>query len=210
LGGTGSGSWYRFGTKRTVEEYYSLDVGVLNRKGLLKPGCSFTASWFGAGREVSSIAGIVLGEQRPELVMLLYTHGKGANAEGEHVRQPVELGWTPCNFGGERPWFLCPGIGCGGRVAVLHAAGKYFLCRHCYALSYESQRGDKAHRALRRAQKIRKRLGGSANMMEPFPEKPKGMHWSTYERLWQEHHEAEMEHLIGMREWIDKLEKKVG
>ena len=27
-------------------------------------------------------------------------------------------------------------------------------------------------------------------MMEPFPEKPKGMHWKTYERLWQEHHEA--------------------
>ena len=29
-------------------------------------------------------------------------------------------------------------------------------------------------------------------------------------RLFWEHHEAEMEQLIGMREWIDKLEKKVG
>jgi hypothetical protein len=36
-------------------------------------------------------------------------------------------------------------------------------------------------------------------MMEPFPEKPKGMHWSTYERLWWEHHEADMEQLAGMR-----------
>ncbi len=34
-----------------------------------------------------------------------------------------------------------------------------------------------------RPQKIRKRLGGSANMMEPFPEKPKGMHHDTYMRL---------------------------
>ena len=209
MGGTGSGSWYRFGTKTTVDECCSLDVRVLNRKGLLKPGCSFTASWFGAGRQVASIAGIVLGGQHPKLVMLLYTHGRGANAEGKHVRQPVELGWTPCNFGGERPWFLCPGIGCGRRVAVLHAAGKYFLCRHCYGLSYESQREDKAHRALRRAQKIRERLGGSAGMLEPFPKKPKGMHWRTYERLCWEHDEADMEQLAGMREWLDKFEKKV-
>jgi hypothetical protein len=210
LGGKGSGSWYRFGTKTTVEKCCSLDVGVLNRKGLLKPGRSFTASWFGAGREVASIAGIVLGEQRPELVVLLYTHGRGADAEGEHVRQPVELGWTSCNFGGERPWFLCPGIGCGRRVAVLHAAGKYFLCRHCYGLSYESQREDKAHRALRRAQKIRERLGGGASMLEPFPMKPKGMHWRTYERLFREHYGAGMEQFVGMRERLDKLEKMVG
>jgi hypothetical protein len=28
-------------------------------------------------------------------------------------------------------------------------------------------------------------------MTKPLPEKPKGMHWRTYERLWWEHHEAE-------------------
>jgi hypothetical protein len=125
------------------------------------------------------------------------------------VQQPVELDWTPCNFGRERPWFVCPGAGCGRRVAVLHAAGKYFLCRHCYDLTDQSQRDDKMYRALRRAQKVRKRLGGSANMMEPFPEKPKGMHHDTYMSLWQEHHEPEMEHLIGVKEWLDKLERKL-
>ena len=126
------------------------------------------------------------------------------------MQEPVELEWTPCNFGGERPWFLCPSIRCGRRVAALHAAGKYFLCRHCYDLSYQSQRDNKMYRALHRAQDIRQRLGGSANMMEPFPEKPKGMHWRTYERLWWEHHEAEMEQLTEMRGWINKLEKQVG
>ena len=94
--------------------------------------------------------------------------------------------------------------------AVLYGPGKYFLCRHCYDLRYKSQREDKTHRALRRAQKIRERLGGSANMMKPLPEKPKGMHWSTYNRLWWKHHEAEMTQLAEMREWIVRMEKKVG
>jgi hypothetical protein len=46
--------------------------------------------------------------------------------------------------------------------------------------------------------------------MEPFPEKPKGMHWKTYQRLWWEHHEAEMAQLTEMREWLDKMERKAG
>ena len=47
-------------------------------------------------------------------------------------------------------------------------------------------------------------------MMKPLPEKPKGMHWSTYNRLWWKHHEAEMTQLAEMREWIVRMEKKVG
>jgi hypothetical protein len=90
-------------------------------------------------------------------------------------------------------------------VAKLYGPGKYFLCRHCYDLRYESQREDKKTRALRKAQKIRTRLGGSANMLEPFPEKPKGMHLDTYIRLWWKHNEAHREELAGMREWLDKL-----
>ncbi len=117
--------------------------------------------------------------------------------------------WTVCNIGGERPWFVCPRATFRRRVAILYGRGKYFLCRHCYDLSYQSQRKDKKDRALRRAQKIRQRLGGSANMLEPLPERPKGMHHDTYMSLWQEHHEAEMEHLIGVKEWLDKLVRKL-
>jgi hypothetical protein len=173
---------------------------------VLQPGAQFSSSWSLSGRETGSIRGFVYSDR----VILLYRHRSGLGADWEDVQESVGLEWTPCNFGGERPWFVCPGVRCGRRVAILYGPGKYFLCRHCYDLRYDSQREDKKDRALRRAQKIRQRLGGSANMTQPFPEKPKGMHHDTYMRLYWDHHEAEVEHLIAMREWLDKLERRVG
>jgi hypothetical protein len=213
VGGLGSGNRYRFSKKTTTEECHSLDIRELHREGLLKPGCRFRSSWSRAGEETASIRGFAYRDQ----VVLSYRHRGGLGGEWEDVEEPVSLEWTPCNFGGERPWFICPGVACRRRVAVLYGRGKYFLCRHCYDLSYQSQREDKKDRSLRRARKIRVHLGGSVNMLEPFPERPKGMHLETYMRLFWEHHEAEMEHPAGMRErldnlreGLDKLKKLVG
>ena len=208
MGGLGSGNRYRFDKKTTTDECHGLDIRDLYRDGLLKPGSWFSWRWLRGDRETGSIRGFVYQDK------LVLSYRSKLGGEWEDVKEPVPLEWTPCNFGGERPWFVCPGVvngvACGRRVAVLYGPGKYFLCRHCYDLRYESQREDKSHRALRRAQKIRHQLGGSANMMEPFPDKPKGMHHHTYMKLFWEHHEAEMEHLAGMREWLDKLQKQVG
>src|SRR5215216_4685911 len=193
LGGLGSGNRYRFNKKTTTGECRSLDVRRLHREGLLQSGNLFSWSWFRAGQEVASISALVYQDK----VVLSYRHRSRLGGEGEEVKEPVSLEWTACNFGGERPWFACPGAQCGRKVAILYGPGKYFLCRHCYDLRYESQREDKNDRALRRARKIRQQLSGSPNMMEAFPERPKGMHQDTYMRLFWKHHEAEMEHLAG-------------
>jgi hypothetical protein len=58
-----------------------------------------------------------------------------------------------------------------------------FACRHCSGLAYASQQEIPPHRALSQAQKLRMRLGGSANLLKPFPKKPRGMHRWTYYRL---------------------------
>ena len=214
MGGVGSGDWYRFGKKTTTGECSSVDVHYLHRRDLLKPGRFFSLRWSRAGRETDSIRVMVAGDGRPasargERVVLIYRH-RLPGGEWEDVTEPVPLEWTPCNFGGERPWFLCPrsSAGCGRRVAVLYGPGKYFLCRHCYSLSYGSQRENEVFRALHKAQAVREKLGGSASMLEPFPEKPKGMHWRTYERLREEHDRAEAAQLLGMKEWLDKRERK--
>jgi hypothetical protein len=93
----------------------------------------------------------------------------------------------PCRFGGARPYFVCPdvvnGIACGRQVAKLYGAGTYFLCRHCYRLGYASQRENRYDRALRRANKIRIRLGREPGLAALFPDWPKGMHRQTYQRL---------------------------
>jgi hypothetical protein len=210
LGGLGSGNRYRFDKKTTTDECHDLDARGLYRNGLLKPGTCFRSSWSRAGREMASIRGFVYRDR----VILSYRHRNGMGTEWEDVKEPVSLEWTPCNFGGERPWFVCPGVvngvACGRRMAKLYGPGKYFLCRHCCDLRYESQREDKKDRALRRAQKIRQRLGGSANITEPIPERPKGMHHDSYMRLFWEYDEAHREELDGMREWLDKLQKQMG
>jgi hypothetical protein len=48
----------------------------------------------------------------------------------EDIRQVITLDWTPCHYGGQRPWFRCPG--CQRRMAVLCGCDRFFLCRHCY------------------------------------------------------------------------------
>ena len=61
----------------------------------------------------------------------------------------IRLEWTPCTFGGSRPWFLCPG--CGRRVAILYGPGLPLECRVCRGLGYASQqRRRRRRRATRR------------------------------------------------------------
>lgn len=94
-------------------------------------------------------------------------------------------------------------------MAILYASGKYYACRHCYKLAYTSQSESSNDRALRQAQKIRKLLGGTANMMVPFPLKPKGMRWKTYWRFYNEHNAFANVSLAGMMKRIEVMEKRI-
>jgi hypothetical protein len=116
--------------------------------------------------------------------------------EWEDIAETVRIVRVACRFGGARPYFICPGvvngIACGRRVAKLHGPGRYFLCRHCYRLGHASQIEDSWDLALRRANKVRQRLGGEPGMAAPFPARPKGMWRRTYDRLRERAFEAEM------------------
>ena len=99
---------------------------------------------------------------------------------------PARLTRTPCNLGGSRPWFLCPARGCERPVAILYG-GAVLACRHCHQLAYPSQNEDRTGRAMWRAERIRAKLGWPPGALDGWYDKPKGMHWRTFERLCAEH-----------------------
>ena len=192
MGGKGSGHWCRWDARPIVEDYRCLDVDRWHRDGLLRPGHGFSWCWWRDSDRTQKVANInVLVTDGRVVLSYRCRYGGG---DWHDVTKSVPLTWTLCNYGGRRPWFVCPGVVngvvCGRRVRKLYCAGRYFLCRHCYGLAYESQRESPLYRALRRTQEIRLRLGGSGSLAEPFPVKPKGMHWRTYWRLRREAEEA--------------------
>jgi hypothetical protein len=99
---------------------------------------------------------------------------------GQEIEEKVTLSKSPVHLGGERSWFLCPG--CNRRVGILYGA-RLFRCRYCHDLRYASQRESVQFRAISRVQRARMKLGGSANLSEPRPGRPRYMHCRTYARL---------------------------
>ena len=175
MGGPGSGYHYHWDKKDVVEDYCALDINWLRREGYLRPGRQTPLSWTQNGHPTGNIN---LTAHR-DRVILSYTYTYAG--QSEEVRETVFIGRTPCHYGGTRPWFLCPG--CGRRVGKLYAGGRLFLCRHCYNLAHYTQQMSEPFRLLHKAQKIRRRLGASPDVLDDFIPRPKGMHRRTYERL---------------------------
>ncbi|RJP38999.1 MAG: hypothetical protein C4548_12530 [Desulfobacteraceae bacterium] len=174
MGGFGSGrrsSW----AKPTTESQKRIDIRWLKNNGFLTSICLGTLSWSRGDEK----AGWINYRREDDRIILSYRFREW-QGEWENVTETVKIVRTACNYGGYRQWFQCPR--CRKRVAVLYGAGRYFLCRHCYNLAYSSQQEDYPNRMMRKANKIRKRLGGDeSNDLILF--KPKGMHQKTFDRL---------------------------
>lgn len=171
----GSIDMARTATHRTCEDHHRLDVRALARDGLLTGVGVLT--WTRSGRVTGTVS--VHGDGNS--ITLAYAIG------GKKFVERVAINKTAVHLGGHRPWFLCPT--CERRVAVLYG-GERFRCRHCLDLRYVAQREGKRHRAISKIQRVRIRLGGSGNLMEPRPCRPRYMHTRTFERLIREEDES--------------------
>jgi hypothetical protein len=109
--------------------------------------------------------------------------------------QMLPVTWAPWHFGGRRPFFVCR---CGRKVLQLFAPYRHsWRCRHCYDLSYATRQVSVRYRLILKAQKVRERLrGADLGIANPFPPKPKGMHWRRYDRLRARHDQALQQSLM--------------
>ena len=197
-----------YGGRTTCESCKSIDVRHWHRSGRLLAGLNFSWSWTRCGEPSGSIAV----RTEPDAVVLTYRSRSPRDTEWRPVEQRVPITWTACHLGGHRPWFVCSvysaGRYCGRRVALLYAAGELFACRHCYGLAYASQQESPLSRGISRVQKIRMKLGGSPSLMDPFPEKPRRMHWRTYLHLRARAQAAEALSNTATMEWVTRLKQR--
>jgi hypothetical protein len=211
MGGYGSGE--RWHSKATTGAALRLDVRWLARKGLFQPGIAayLPMHWTRNGKPSGNIT-VSYDARRPDELLLDYRTRATGETDWTDVREVVLLEWTPCHYGGERIWCRCPG--CGSRCAVLYSMHGRFLCVPCNKLAYSTTRADRLYRLNERGEKITDRLGVEREWVLQWlvaPEKPKGMHWRTYDRLRREweaiHAAANADYSAGLRRLLERSER---
>ena len=152
---------------------HELNINELARAGVIRPGADGLLSF----PDGSQVGFYVWQYDTAHYDDATHAFPGGIRLTGEGGLHEIGLAWSGCNYGGQRPWFLCPS--CNGRVAKLFEYGQGFRCRKCIDYRYRSQSRGKVWRLLDKANQLRSRL-------EPDETRPKGMHKRTYGQLLDE------------------------
>ncbi len=141
MGGFGSGDWADVAKRKTTTELcMSISASSLKKYGFFEENKTGIITWT---NDFSELIGTV------KIQSFVSSNGNKTRIEVSTEgfvtsRQKIELTKTPCNYGGWRYWFECPvvkdGVYCGNRITKLFLppATKFFGCRECYDLTYES------------------------------------------------------------------------
>ena len=195
MGGSGSGN--RWGARATTGDMHNVDIRWLHRNGRLERQGYFNMCW-SRGEEKTGNINLRIYDNAVDLIYSF----KDDSGAWQSVEERVSLTWTHPNYGGRRAWFLCPR--CNRRVAVLYG-GRYFRCRHCHDLAYQSQNESDADRFYRKAMKYRRLIGVSNDM--PILFKPKGMHQKTFDRIRMKAEHFSIRADEAMLSWMAKIMK---
>jgi len=188
---------------------------------------------FGSGREAGSHQGRLVAENCQQLDISHWNRSgcckPGSDtaialykfADGTQVARTQSITWTPCNYGGQRPWFVCPKCqqrsGKLFRFAISRFAATSFQCRKCLNLTYRRSNvsGNHYDEFSHRCRRIGRKLKGqnfcrlSTGYLFP-PSRPKGMHWKTYERLTDKLLEYDLKFISHSNAWFERVAKRLG
>ncbi len=144
--------------KDTTDDVQSIRMSFLRQHHDFQSGSNYhdqKLTWYRNDSETGKIGySIIHSANGPEL--LLDYKVKSWNEDNwTDVRYVVQLDSVPCHYGGRRFYFLCPCLKnnqfnqvCRKRVAVLYLRGRYFCCRECANLTYESCQESKRFRGF--------------------------------------------------------------
>lgn len=200
MGGRGSGRHASFGYDVDLcQHFLDIDLSSFNRNGYLFTGCVGKLKW----RRRDQIVGSIDYRVEHEGLRLIYRTRPGSG-EWRDVVELIPFVKTSTRFGGWRTWFACPG--CQKRCRILYGGG-HFRCRGCHRLRYESQYLDSLSRIQNQRDKIRGRFGPVNSLEDPFPPKPKRMHWATYDRLAESDAALAEQWRTGVADWLKRTER---
>jgi hypothetical protein len=117
----------------------------------------------------------------------------------------ISLTETKPQYGGRRFWFRCRQ--CSQRVRILYSPD--FRCRHCSGLLHPSTRQTTVDRTIERAVRLRRGLGGSGSLLEPFPPRPAGMRRSVWLKLFSKCQQYEQKGMLGAAAVCEKLSARL-
>ncbi len=137
-------------SKTTAESSHALSIFWLKKQGFLDSSykSGFITWTYGLSENKSSVGFSIVKDswdiaEENTYIELKYTHTDRWTEEKSDMDVKITLTATPCSYGGKRYWFVCPltknGRYCGRRVGVIYVIGKWFGCRHCGEIAYQSQ-----------------------------------------------------------------------
>lgn len=140
-----------------VEQFPAIDLRILRRAGLLRPGeCTYdTLRWQNQAPEALSVRIFIdLSDIDDASIRLVVPVRAGT------IDQRVAIECVPCPYGGIRCYFLCPID--GTRCQLLFLVGGVFASRKAHRLTYAAQSENDLSRARRKAHRLRRQVEGDA------------------------------------------------
>ncbi len=181
------------GGRRRCDDYPAIDIRHPQHRELVdEPGSCISWRW---NRNGQPLCYVDIEFHRDHAVLTDITDRTRPRT------QSISLLRTPCHYGGARSWFACPD--CSHRCAKLYFCNGHFRCRKCHGLGYRSQLEASAERPRLIAQRIRRNLGASSNLLVPFPAKPPRMRWQTYDRIREKGERYEARAAARLADWLD-------